>query len=115
MSRRFYHALAGALGLGFLACLTPPAQAQYQNTAQYQYPAPQALRPMDRMYYYPYYYYPASYWPTLGPKWPEQPGEPYMRPPAYMAFPPFREEHWRYEYWEPQRYYRGNHFLLDVF
>jgi hypothetical protein len=32
-----------------------------------------------------------------------------------MAFPPFKEPNWRYEYWQPQRYYRGSHFWLDVF
>ena len=32
---------------------------------------------------------PWTYWPQQGPKWPEPVGQPYMRPPAYMAFPPF--------------------------
>ena len=47
--------------------------------------------------------------------WPEPPGAPYMRPPAYMAYPPFNEPHWRYEYLTPQKYYRGFHFWLDQF
>ena len=116
MSPRYLSRLAAtALGFGLWTCLSMPVQAQYRNPADYQYPPPQELRPMDRLYYYPYYYFPASYWPALGPKWPEPVGAPYMRPPAYQAFPPFREPHWRYEYWEPQYYYRGNHFLLDVF
>jgi hypothetical protein len=51
----------------------------------------------------------------MGPRWPEGPGMPYMPPPAYQAFPAFREPGWRYEYWQPQRYYRGSHFWLDVF
>jgi hypothetical protein len=51
----------------------------------------------------------------MGPKWPEPPGSPPMLPPAYMAYPPFREPHWRYELWEPQRFYRGSHFWLDQF
>ncbi len=66
-------------------------------------------------FYYPYYYFPADYWPTQGPQWPEPPGAPYQRPPAYMAYPPFNEPHWRYEYLTPQRYYRGFHFWLDQF
>src|SRR5947209_19030352 len=69
----------------------------------------------NRFYHYPYYYFPHNYWPTQGPKWPEPPGAPYMPPPAYMAYPPFREPHWRYEWWEPQSWYRGFHFWLDVF
>jgi hypothetical protein len=72
-------------------------------------------QPLSRFYYYPYYYFPHSYWPTNSPKWPEPHGKPYQRPPAYMAYPPFREPHWRYEYWQPQNYYRGFHFWLDQF
>ena len=71
--------------------------------------------PLPRHFYYPYYYFPHSYWPAQSPKWPEQPGQPYMKPPAYMAYPPFREPGWRYELFEPMRYYRGSHFWLDQF
>jgi len=71
--------------------------------------------PLPRFYYYPYYYYPHSYWPTLSPQWPEPQGAPYMRPPAYMAYPPFMEPRWRYEMFQPQKYYRGFHFWLDQF
>ena len=70
---------------------------------------------LDRFFYYPYYYFPHNYWPTESPPWPEPAGAPYQRPPAYMAYPPFREPNWRYEMWEPQRYYRGFHFWLDQF
>lgn len=71
--------------------------------------------PLNRFYYYPYTYFPHNYWPTMGPKWPETPGAPYMPPPAYMAYPPFREPHWHYDLWEPMPYYRGFHFWLDQF
>jgi hypothetical protein len=71
--------------------------------------------PLPRLHYYPYYYFPHSYWPTQGPQWPEPPGMPYQRPPAYMAYPPFHEPGWRYELWSAQKYYRGNHFWLDQF
>ena len=70
---------------------------------------------LNPFWYYPYYYFPHNYWPVMGPKYPEPPGTPYRPPPAYMAFPPHREIYWRYEYWQPQHYYRGNHFLLDIF
>lgn len=102
MSRRITLAFfAGALiVLGWLASASP-AQAQLYN--------------LDRFYYYPYYYFPHNYWPVMSPKWPEGPGQPPMRPPAYMSYPPFKEPHWRYELWEPQRYYRGFHFWLDQF
>jgi hypothetical protein len=82
------------------------AQAQQMSNPAYQ---------MQRFYYYPYYYFPHNYWPMTSSRWPEQPGQPYMKPPAYMAYPPFLERWWRYEYWQPQRYYRGFHFWLDQF
>jgi hypothetical protein len=66
-------------------------------------------------YYYPYYYFPHNYWPAQGPQWPEKTGAGYMRPPAYMAYPPFREPNWRYDLFEPMPYYRGFHFWLDQF
>ncbi len=81
--------------------------------------SPSAVRaadpPYPNMFYYPYYYFPHNYWPQYSPQWPEKPGQPYVRPPAYMAYPPFREPNWRYELWMPQKYYRGSHFWLDQF
>jgi hypothetical protein len=94
-------------GIALLACVlgvclwANPAQAQQYN--------------LDRHFYYPYWYFPHSYWPTQGPRWPEPYGAPYMRPPAYMAYPAFREPHWRYEMFSPQPYHRGFHFWLDQF
>ena len=38
-----------------------------------------------------------------------------MRPPAYMAYPPFQEPGWHYKLLNRTRYYRGNHFWLDQF
>lgn len=99
--RRIVMLLALAVGLGVFAADARPARAQQYN--------------LNPFWYYPYYYFPHNFWPVMGPKYPEPPGTPYVRPPAYMAFPPYKEKHWRYEYWEPQPYYRGNHFLLDIF
>jgi hypothetical protein len=95
--------LAGLLAVGLSLAAASPARAQQVDPA------------LGRFFYYPYYYFPHDYWPTQGPQWPEPPGAPYMRPPAYMAYPPFNEPHWRYEYLTPQRYYRGFHFWLDQF
>ncbi len=71
--------------------------------------------PLPRMYYYPYSYFPHNYWPAQSPQWPEPKGHPYVRPPAYQAYPAFKEPGWRYELWEPMRHYRGHHFWLDQF
>jgi hypothetical protein len=102
MLKRILPALAfGALAFAFWG--GAPAQAKAGDT------------PLTRFHYYPYYNWPANYWPSQGPKWPEAAGAPYMRPPAYMAYPPFLEPRWRYELWQPQKYYRGSHFWLDQF
>jgi hypothetical protein len=102
MYRRLILAVCGGVfAMALWAGLESPARAQQQD--------------LTRFYYYPYYYFPHNYWPTQGPKWPEPPGAPYMPPPAYMAYPPFKEPNWRYDLWEPARYYRGFHFWLDQF
>ncbi|MBL8794568.1 MAG: hypothetical protein JNM56_11735 [Planctomycetia bacterium] len=101
LRRRILPLLALVVGLGVFAADAQPARAQQYN--------------LNPFWYYPYYYFPHNFWPVMGPKYPEPPGTPYVRPPAYMSFPPYKEKHWRYEYWEPQPYYRGNHFLLDIF
>jgi hypothetical protein len=102
MSRRCLSVLFGAVvGLGLWLGNTSPARAADEN--------------LDRYFYYPYYYFPHNYWPSQGPQWPEKPGNPYMRPPAYMAFPPFKENNWRYDLWAPHLYHSGFHFWLDQF
>jgi hypothetical protein len=91
-------------GLLLAACwagTTSPAHAQDLSIGKY--------------YYYPYYYFPHNYWPSQGPQWPEKMGAGYVRPPAYMAYPAFREPHWRYDLFQPAPYYRGFHFWLDQF
>jgi hypothetical protein len=109
MHRALIRALAACLvvaaGLGGHSRAT--AQYQYNNT----YPSYQ----LNRYYYYPYQYFSHNYWPATAPKWPEVPGMPYQRPPAYQAYPPYLEPTWRYEFWQPQKYYRGSHFWLDQF
>lgn len=118
MFRRWLPGLAaGMMGLA----LGGPARAQEMPPMQrLTYPtaaqAPPATSPsLNHYWYYPYYYFPHNYWPTLGPKWPEPVGACYQRPPAYMAYPPYKDPAWRYEFWEPQHYYRGFHFWLDQF
>jgi hypothetical protein len=93
--------LALVLTLGTLLVSAESSPAQQYN--------------LNPFWYYPYYYFPHNYWRVMGPQYPEPPGTPYRPPPAWMAYPPFREKHWRYEHWAPQHYYRGNHFLLDIF
>jgi hypothetical protein len=110
--RRILLGLFGGLLLSTLwAGPATPAHAQdptlYANRA--------ADLSIGKYYYYPYYYFPHNYWPAQGPQWPEKMGEGYVRPPAYMAYPAFREPHWRYDLFQPAPYYRGFHFWLDQF
>jgi hypothetical protein len=99
--------MVGNVGVGAIA-LTPPPIGYYAAPRSVDYN-------LGKFYYYPFYYYPHSYWPTQSCPWPERPGEAYMRPPAYMTYPPFLEPNWRYEWNTPQKYYRGFHFWLDQF
>ena len=100
--------MVGNIGTGAIAVTPPPPIGYYAPTRAVDYN-------MGKFFYYPYYYFPHNYWPTEGCQWPERPGEPYMRPPAYMTYPPFLEPHWRYEWNTQQKYYRGFHFWLDQF
>ncbi len=100
--------IVGNIGIGAIAVTPPPPIGYYAPARAVDYN-------MGKFFYYPFYYFPHSYWPTQSCPWPERPGEPYVRPPAYMAYPPFLEPHWRYEWYVPQKYYRGFHFWLDQF
>jgi hypothetical protein len=99
------------------ACLAVAAGigGQAKSFGQYQYNNNYPSYQLNRFYYYPYQYFPHNYWPQTSAKWPEAPGMPYMRPPAYQAYPPFLQINWRYEFWQAQKYYRGSHFWLDQF
>jgi hypothetical protein len=101
MKRLLLAASAIVLGFAFWSGSASPARADDLSIGRY--------------FYYPYYYFPHNYWPQQGPQWPEPPGAPYMRPPAYMAYPPFLEPHWRYDLFKPMPHYRGFHFWLDQF
>jgi hypothetical protein len=125
-------AATAALVMGTALVSSGEAAAQYPaQQAYYQPPQPpvpihpsyqpQLYLNQDQawqfvnFYYYPYYYFPHSYWPVTSPRWPEAPGQHYMKPPAYMAYPPFQEPYFRYEAWQPAKYYSGFHFWLDQF
>jgi hypothetical protein len=103
LRRCFTAVVVGVAALGWWAGSATPAMAQQPGYI------------LNHFYYYPYYYFPHNYWPAQSPKWPEPIGAHYMPPPAYMAYPPFVEPNWRYEFWSPQKYYRGFHFWLDQF
>jgi hypothetical protein len=98
MMRRGLAVLAwGLLGVGLYSAAAPAAHAQDANI----------------YYHYPFYYFPHNYWPNYV-QWPDH-RRPFAPPPAYMAYPPYLDQNFRYELWTRMRYYRGNHFWLDQF
>lgn len=61
-----------------------------------------------RFYYYPYVYYPHNY------SAPVQFDNLYYRYPQERQIPVYNA-HWNNFYPNPHPYYRGHHFILDVF
>ena len=110
MKQGLWAALAVGLIAASWAGSANDAAAQ-QGSPYPQYPSYQ----LNRWFHYPHYYFPHNYWPVQGPRWPEAPGAPYMRPPAYQAYPAFREPGWRYDLWQSMPYYKGFHYWLDQF
>lgn len=75
--------------------------------------SPAQAQDINRYYHYNFQYYPHCYYPNYS-YWPD-PRVPFQRPPAYMAYPPYRDPNWRYDLFENKRYYRGHAFFLDQF
>jgi hypothetical protein len=61
-----------------------------------------------RFYYYPYVYYPANF------QRPQQYNSLYYRYPAERRIPVYNSD-WHNFYPQERPYYRGHHFILDVF
>jgi hypothetical protein len=108
VSRRLLQGLvASALAVALWSTSAAPARAQTNPGPSYT--------PISRYFYYPYWYFPHSYWPSMSPPWPGPYNVGYhpTPPPAFMAYPPYLEHTWRYEFWTPQAFHRGFHFWLD--
>ena len=65
----------------------------------------------ERFYHYPYVYYPQNFW---GNEYYRSADSLYYRYPAEMRIPVYNR-HWFNEYPTPRPYYRGAHFVLDIF
>ena len=65
----------------------------------------------NRFYHYPYVYYPQNFW---GADYYRSSDNLYYRYPPEMQIPVYNR-HWQNYYPEPQRYYQGSHFQLDIF
>lgn len=76
-------------------------------------PAASHAQDVQRFYHYPFYYFPHSYAPNYV-RWPD-PRLQFQPAPAYMAYPPYLDNRFRYDMFETKRFHRGFHFFLDQF
>jgi len=88
-----------------------PNDAQAQQAYGGQWGRTYSTQDWDRMYHYPYVYYPQNFW---GNDYYRSSEDMYYRYPPEMQIPVYNRQ-WHSEYPKPQKYYKGSHFILDVF
>jgi hypothetical protein len=108
MIRRIYFAVSAAMLLAVLS-RAPAAHAEqaYGRSWGNSY----NTTDWERFYHYPYVYYPQNFW---GSEYYRSADSLYYRYPAEMRIPVYNR-HWYNEYPSPRPYYRGAHFVLDIF
>ena len=108
MSRSTAIAMLGAAAL----LITLGAQSAMAEEAYgRQWGRTYSTQDWNRFYHYPYVYYPHNFW---GPDYYRSSEDMYHRYPPEMQIPVYNRK-WHNEYPQPQRYYKGHHFALDVF
>ena len=109
MIRRIY--LVAAVVLLF-AALSSPRHVQAEQQA-YGRAWGHTYNTMDweRFYHCPYVYYPQNFW---GNEYYRSADSLYYRYPAEMRIPVYNR-HWFNDYPTPRPYYKGAHFVLDIF
>jgi hypothetical protein len=109
MIRRIYFA---AMALVLAAAIWSPRQAKADEQA-YGRAWGHTYNTLDweRFYHYPYVYYPQNYW---GNEYYRSADSLYYRYPAEMRIPVYNR-HWFSDYPTPRPYYKGAHFVLDIF
>jgi hypothetical protein len=108
MIRRIYFALAAAT---LLAAVHAAEQAQAQQAYGRAWGHTYSTMDWDRFYHYPYVYYPQNFW---GNEYYRSADSLYHRYPPEMRIPVYNR-HWFNYYPTPRPYYRGHHFVLDIF
>ena len=110
MFRRIF--LAAAVAFLFAVVASSPRQAKAEQQA-YGRAWGHTYNTMDwdRFYHYPYVYYPQNFW---GNEYYRSADSLYYRYPAEMRIPVYNR-HWFSDYPTPRPYYRGHHFVLDIF
>jgi len=108
MIRRIYIAV-GAVVL--LAALSSARDAQAQQAYGRAWGSTYNTTDWERFYHYPYVYYPQNFW---GSEYYRSADSLYYRYPPEMRIPVYNR-HWFNPYPTPRPYYRGAHFVLDIF
>ena len=107
MARSTVIALLGAAAL----LVTLGANAGAEEAYGRQWGRTYSTQDWNRFYHYPYVYYPQNFW---GQDYYRSSEDMYHRYPPEMQIPVYNRS-WHSEYPQPQRYYKGHHFVLDVF
>jgi hypothetical protein len=108
MIRRIFFAMSAAM---LLAVLSPAPTVQAQQAYGRTWGNSYNSTDWQRFYHYPYVYYPQNYW---GSEYYRSADSLYYRYPAEMRIPVYNR-HWFNDYPTPRPYYRGAHFVLDIF
>lgn len=94
-----------------LWAFTRDASAQSPQAYGRQWGRTYSNHDWNRFYHYPYVYYPQNFWSR---DYYKSTGDLYHRYVPEMQIPAYNDAWYNY-YPREQRYYRGHHFILDVF
>jgi hypothetical protein len=108
MIRRIFFAVSAA---ALLAVLSSARVAHAQQAYGQAWGNSYNTTDWQRFYHYPYVYYPQNFW---GNEYYRSADSLYYRYPAEMRIPVYNR-HWFSDYPTPRPYYRGAHFVLDIF
>ena len=108
MIRRTYFAVSAAM---LLAVLAPASAVRAEQAYGRAWGHSYNTTDWERFYHYPYVYYPQNFW---GNEYYRSADSLYYRYPAEMRIPVYNR-HWFNEYPTARPYYRGAHFVLDIF
>ena len=108
MIRRTMITLLCAAAVLTLICV---ADAEAEQAFGRQWGRNYSTQDWNRFYHYPYVYYPQNFW---GNDYYRSSEDLYYRYPSEMRIPVYNRQ-WQNYYPQERRYYKGNHFTLDVF
>jgi hypothetical protein len=108
MIRRTIFVLLAAAVLWAFACVD---EGQAQQAFGRQWGHTYSTQDWNRFYHYPYVYYPQNFW---GTDYYRSSEDLYYRYPPEMRIPVYSNR-WQNFLPAPQRYQKGQHFIMDIF